>query len=151
VTKENRPPRTFVKWMLQFARRAVSVARKTADEQISGADTVDQLTDLNRNSSAEAEPINGIVGKARTSFQSTDRSSPLCISKSLFPREIGSDTLPQGRSSSSYAGQCRFANKATLRAGASWPLASSEASHAEGSLSPHRIYGDQVLNGGRQS
>jgi len=48
VTKENRPPRTFVEWMLQLLEKRFPWLGKTADEQISGADTVDQLTDLHR-------------------------------------------------------------------------------------------------------
>jgi len=48
VTKENRPPRTFVEWMLQLLEERFLWLGKTADEQISGADTVDQLTDLHR-------------------------------------------------------------------------------------------------------
>jgi len=46
VTKDNRPPRTFVEWMLQLLEERFPWLGKTADEQISGADTVDQLTDL---------------------------------------------------------------------------------------------------------
>jgi len=48
VTKDNRPPRTFVEWMLQLLEERFPWLGKTADEQISGADTVDQLTDLHR-------------------------------------------------------------------------------------------------------
>jgi hypothetical protein len=48
VAKENRPPRTFVEWMLQLLEERFPWLGKTADEQISGADTVDQLTDLHR-------------------------------------------------------------------------------------------------------
>ena len=46
MTKDNRPPRTFVEWMLQLLEERFPWLGKTADEQISGADTVDQLTDL---------------------------------------------------------------------------------------------------------
>ncbi len=46
MTKENRPPRTFVEWMLQLLEERFPWLGKTTDEQISGADTVDQLTDL---------------------------------------------------------------------------------------------------------
>ena len=48
MTKENRPPRTFVEWMLQLLEERFPWLGKTTDEQISGADTVDQLTDLHR-------------------------------------------------------------------------------------------------------
>jgi transcriptional accessory protein Tex/SPT6 len=48
VTKENRPPRTFVELVLQLLEERFPWLGKTADEQISGADTVDQLTDLYR-------------------------------------------------------------------------------------------------------
>ncbi len=48
MTKENRPPRTYVEWMLQLLEKRFPWLGKTADEQISGADTVDQLTDLYR-------------------------------------------------------------------------------------------------------
>jgi len=48
VTKDNRPPRTFVEWMLQLLEERFPWLGKTADEQISGADTVDQLTDLHQ-------------------------------------------------------------------------------------------------------
>jgi hypothetical protein len=48
VTKENRPPRTFVEWGLQLLEERFPWLGKTADEQISGADIVDQLTDLHR-------------------------------------------------------------------------------------------------------
>ena len=48
MTKDNCPPRTFVEWMLQLLEERFPWLGKTADEQISGADTVDQLTDLHR-------------------------------------------------------------------------------------------------------
>ena len=48
MTKENRPPRTFVEWVLQLLEERFPWLGKTTDEQISGADTVDQLTDLHR-------------------------------------------------------------------------------------------------------
>ena len=48
MTKENRPPRTFVEWMLQLLEDRFPWLGKATDEQISGADTVDQLTDLHR-------------------------------------------------------------------------------------------------------
>ena len=48
MTKENRPPRTFVEWVLQLLEERFLWLGKTTDEQISGADTVDQLTDLHR-------------------------------------------------------------------------------------------------------
>jgi len=48
VTKENRPPRTFVELVLQLLEGRFPWLGKTTDEQISGADTVDQLTDLYR-------------------------------------------------------------------------------------------------------
>jgi hypothetical protein len=48
VTKENRPPRTFVELVLQLLEDRFPWLGKTTDEQISGADIVDQLTDLHR-------------------------------------------------------------------------------------------------------
>ena len=48
MTKENRPPRTFVGLVLQLLEERFPWLGKTTDEQISGADTVDQLTDLHR-------------------------------------------------------------------------------------------------------
>ncbi|MGA9060780.1 MAG: hypothetical protein WB341_03840 [Terracidiphilus sp.] len=48
MTKENRPPRTFVELVLQLLEDRFPWLGKTTDEQISGADTVDQLTDLYR-------------------------------------------------------------------------------------------------------
>jgi len=48
VTKENRPPPAFVELVLQLLEDRFPWLGKTADEQISGADTVDQLTDLHR-------------------------------------------------------------------------------------------------------
>ncbi len=48
MTKENRPPRTFVELVLQLLEDRFPWLGKTTDEQISGADTVDQLTDLHR-------------------------------------------------------------------------------------------------------
>ena len=48
MTKENRPPRTYVKWVLQLLEDRFPWLRETNDEQVSGADTVDQLTDLHR-------------------------------------------------------------------------------------------------------
>ena len=48
MTKENRSPGTFVGWVLQLLEERFPWLGKTADEQISGADTVDQLTDLHR-------------------------------------------------------------------------------------------------------
>ncbi len=46
MTQENCPPRTFVDGMLQLLEERFPWLGKTTDEQISGADTVDQLTDL---------------------------------------------------------------------------------------------------------
>ena len=48
MTKENRLSQTFVEWMLQLLEERFPWLGKTADEQISGADTVDKLTDLHR-------------------------------------------------------------------------------------------------------
>ena len=48
MTNENRPQRTFVELVLQLLEDRFSWLGKTTDEQISGADTVDQLTDLHR-------------------------------------------------------------------------------------------------------
>ena len=46
MTKENRPPRTFLESVLQLLEERFPWLGETTDEQISGADTVDQLTDL---------------------------------------------------------------------------------------------------------
>ena len=48
MTKENHPPRTFVELVLQMLEDRFPWLGKTTDEQISGADIVDQLTDLHR-------------------------------------------------------------------------------------------------------
>jgi hypothetical protein len=48
VTKENRPQRAFVELVLQLIEERFPWLGRTTDEQISGADTVDQLTDLHR-------------------------------------------------------------------------------------------------------
>jgi hypothetical protein len=48
VTKENRPPLTFVERVLQLLEERFPWLGKDEDAQISGADTVDQLTDLYR-------------------------------------------------------------------------------------------------------
>ena len=48
MTKENRPPRTFVELVLKLLEGRFPWLGKTTDEQISGADTVNQLTDLHR-------------------------------------------------------------------------------------------------------
>ena len=48
MTKENRLPRTFVELVLQLLEDRFPWLGRTTDEQISGADTVDQLTDLHR-------------------------------------------------------------------------------------------------------
>ena len=48
MAKENRPPRTFVERVLQLLEERFPWIGKTTDEQISGTDTVDQLTDLHR-------------------------------------------------------------------------------------------------------
>ena len=48
MTKENHPPRTFVELVLQLLEVRFPWLGKTTDEQISGADIVDQLTDLHR-------------------------------------------------------------------------------------------------------
>jgi hypothetical protein len=48
VRKENRPPRTFVELVLQLLEDRFPWLGKATDEQISGADTVDQLTELHR-------------------------------------------------------------------------------------------------------
>ena len=48
MTKENRPPLTFVERVLQLLEERFPWLGKEEDAQISGADTVDQLTDLYR-------------------------------------------------------------------------------------------------------
>ncbi len=48
MTKENHPPRNFAEWVLQLLEERFPWLGKTSDEQISGADTVDQLTALHR-------------------------------------------------------------------------------------------------------
>ena len=48
MTKGNRPLQTFVEWVLQLLEDRFPWLGRTTDEQISGADTVDQLTDLHR-------------------------------------------------------------------------------------------------------
>ena len=48
MTKENRPPLTFVERVLQLLEERFPWLGKDEDAQISGADTVDQLTDLYR-------------------------------------------------------------------------------------------------------
>jgi hypothetical protein len=48
VTKENRPPLTFVERVLQLLEERFPWLGKEEDAQISGADTVNQLTDLYR-------------------------------------------------------------------------------------------------------
>jgi hypothetical protein len=46
VTKENRLPRTFVEPILRLLEERFPWLGETSDEQISGADTVDQLIDF---------------------------------------------------------------------------------------------------------
>ena len=48
MTKENRSPLTFVERVLQLLEERFPWLGKEEDAQISGADTVDQLTDLYR-------------------------------------------------------------------------------------------------------
>ena len=48
MSKENRPPLTFVERVLQLLEERFPWLGKDEDAQISGADTVDQLTDLYR-------------------------------------------------------------------------------------------------------
>ncbi len=48
MTKENHPPWSFAEWVLQLLEERFPWLGKTTDEQISGADTVDQLTDLHQ-------------------------------------------------------------------------------------------------------
>jgi len=64
VTKENCPPRTFVELVLQLLEDRFPWLGKMTDEQISGADTVDQLTDLHRElkSRSRANQRNGRKG-----------------------------------------------------------------------------------------
>jgi hypothetical protein len=48
VTKENRPQQTFVEWVLKLLEERFPWLGKDDDAQISGADTVDELNDLQR-------------------------------------------------------------------------------------------------------
>ena len=48
MTQENRPPLTIVERVLQLLEERFPWLGKEEDAQISGADTVDQLTDLYR-------------------------------------------------------------------------------------------------------
>ena len=48
MTKENRPPLTIVERVLQLLEERFPWLGTEGDAQISGADTVDQLTDLYR-------------------------------------------------------------------------------------------------------
>ena len=73
MTKENRPPRTFVEWILQLLEERFPWLGKTTDEQISGADTVDQLTDLRRELKRRSR-TNRRNGRKSRNFLSTDGS-----------------------------------------------------------------------------
>lgn len=53
MTPNNRPPQTFVDWVLQLLEERFPWLGKKEDAQISGADTVDQLTDLHRELKSE--------------------------------------------------------------------------------------------------
>jgi hypothetical protein len=68
----------------------------------------------------------------------------------LFSIAASDVTLPPGRIRFYETGGSRFASKAMLKAGASWPSTFSEADHAEGTLSSRRVYADEVLNECRQ-
>ena len=46
MIQKNRPPQTFVEGMLQLLEERFPWLGKEEDNQIGGADTVDQLTDL---------------------------------------------------------------------------------------------------------
>ncbi|MFP5207300.1 MAG: hypothetical protein ACLGSH_18250 [Acidobacteriota bacterium] len=48
MTKENRPPWTFVDRVLQLLEERFPWLGNEEETQISGADTIDQLTDLHR-------------------------------------------------------------------------------------------------------
>lgn len=48
MTKENRPQQTFVEWVLKLLEERFPWLGKDDDAQISGADTVDELNDLQR-------------------------------------------------------------------------------------------------------
>ena len=48
MTKKNHPPRSFAELVLQLLEERFPWLGKTTDEQISGADTDDQLTDLHQ-------------------------------------------------------------------------------------------------------
>jgi len=48
VAQENRPPRTFVEWVLQLLEERFPWLGTEEEMQVSGADTIDQLTDLHR-------------------------------------------------------------------------------------------------------
>ena len=73
MTKENRPPRTFVELVLQLLEERFPWLGKTTDEQISGADTVDQLTDLRRELKRRSR-TNRRNGRKSRNFLSTDGS-----------------------------------------------------------------------------
>jgi hypothetical protein len=46
VAQENRPPRTFVEWVLHLLEERFPLLGTEEEMQVSGADTIDQLTDL---------------------------------------------------------------------------------------------------------
>ena len=46
MTQENRPPRTFVEWVLQLLEERFPWLGTEEETQVSGADIIDQLTDL---------------------------------------------------------------------------------------------------------
>ena len=48
MTQENRPPQTFVEWVLQLLEERFPWLGTEEETQVSGADTIDQLTDLHR-------------------------------------------------------------------------------------------------------
>jgi len=73
-----------------------------------------------------------------------------CLLTYPFSKTTKSDSLPPGRIRSSVTGECRFAIKAMPRGSVSWPLVFSEAVHAEGTISSHRVYANEVLDGSRQ-
>jgi len=63
VTKENRLSQTFVESVLQLLEERFPWLGETTDEQISGADTVDQLTELHRELKSRRRNNRRNVGK----------------------------------------------------------------------------------------
>lgn len=65
MTQKNRQPQTFVEWVLQLLEERFPWLGKNEEIEVSGADTINQLTDLHRELKRGSASVGVACGQQR--------------------------------------------------------------------------------------